>query len=74
MDSPTQICSVLPQAKISVYLSAWKYIYMVTGSCVTPSKQEVGCHVHRQRGLCTDEKNIWLTTDFYFVYFSFTGS
>ena len=55
MDSPTQMCSVLPQAKISVSLSAWQHIYIVTGFCVTPPKQEVGCHVHRPRGLCTDK-------------------
>ena len=71
MDSPTQMCSVLPQAKISVSLSAWQHIYMVTGSCVTPSKQEVGCHVHRPRGLCTDKD--WLTAHLSFVYFSFPG-
>ena len=65
MDSPTQMCSVLPQAKISVSLSAWQHIYIVTGSCVTPPKQEVGCHVHRPHGLCTDKD--WLTTHLYFV-------
>ena len=71
MDSPTQMCSVLPQAKISVSLSAWQHIYIVPGSWMTPPKQEVGCHVHRPRGLCKDK--VWLTTHLYFVYFPFPG-
>ena len=36
MDSPAQKCLVLPQAKISVSLSAWQHIYTVPGSCVAP--------------------------------------
>ena len=36
MDSPAQKCLVLPQAKISVSLSAGQHIYTVPGSCVAP--------------------------------------
>ena len=35
MDSPAQICLILPQAEISVSLSAWEHIYIVPGFLVT---------------------------------------
>ena len=71
MKSPAQVCLILPQAKTLVFLNSWQHKYIVYGSCVTLPKQEVGCHVHWSRGLCTDK--VWLTTHFYFVYFSFPG-
>ena len=36
MDSPAQMCLILPQAESSVSVSAWQHIYRVPDSCVAP--------------------------------------
>ena len=68
---PCKIRLILPQAKISVSMSAWQHIYIAPGFLRDSHKQEVGCHVHQPRGLYADE--VWLTTHRYFVYLSFPG-
>ena len=56
MESPAQMCSVLPQAESSVSLSTWQPKYIVPNTCVTPPTGSGSCHACRPRGLCTDEK------------------
>ena len=43
MDSPAQMCLILPQAESSVSVSAWQHIYRVPGSCVAPPPDRKCC-------------------------------
>ena len=59
MDSPAQICLILPQAASSVSLSAWEHICIVPGFLVTlPQGRKWGLSCRSTHGLCTDRKSL----------------
>ena len=59
MDSPAQICLILPQAEISVSLSAWEHIYISTWvPCDSPPRQEVGFVMEINHMVCAQMEKV----------------
>ena len=74
MNSPAQVCLILPQAEIAVSVSAWQHTYTAPGSCVAPPPDRK-CHLSCSYTSWSvlRRKTVWLTTNFYSVYSCFPG-